>query len=351
MPELKKHTKYWIVQILCWAIFGFMGIYISYLTKNELEWKNVVGNAILASTGIITTHLIRKIIIRYNWFSFYTEKLIVFITAITVAGGFFFYFLSSSLNVLFRVVDADELLSGSSVISYSFNAALLILVWIILYFAWWYIEGNRRTLIEKLQMESMVKSFELKTLKAQLNPHFIFNALNSIRALVDENPQRARAAVTELSNILRNSMNMDKVETIPMQKEVDIVRDYLALESIRFEERLQCRFFINADTYDLPVPPMMVQTLVENAVKHGVSRSVSGGVIEVYSSLEDNKHHIRIVNSGQYNPEAKSDYGTGFGLTSTPHRLRLQFGNEATFRIANLTDQTVAVDIFIPVKF
>src|SRR5205085_9378123 len=102
------------------------------------------------------------------------------------------------------------------------------------------------------------KELELKTIKSHINPHFIFNALNSIRALVDENPERARTAITELSNILRSSMQAEKLETVPFERELNIVKDYLALEHIRFEDRLRIEYQIDEDTLDQPVPPMKI---------------------------------------------------------------------------------------------
>ncbi len=122
----------------------------------------------------------------------------------------------------------------------------------------------------------------LERLKSHINPHFIFNSLNSIRALVDENPERARTAITELSNILRSSMQVEKMETVPLNKELDIVKDYLALEQMRFEERLKIELDIDEDTLNQPVPPMMLQTLVENAIKHGISKHYKWGVCKSY---------------------------------------------------------------------
>ena len=138
---------------------------------------------------------------------------------------------------------------------------------------------NRNNELDRLKLETTVKELELKTIKSHINPHFIFNSLNSIRALVDENPKRARRAITELSNILRSSMQAEKSETVTLEKELDIVKDYLALEQMRFEERLKIELEIDEDTLQQPVPPMMLQTLVENAIKHGISKQIKGGVV------------------------------------------------------------------------
>ena len=147
-------------------------------------------------------------------------------------------------------------------------------------------------------MESLVKELQLKTIKSHINPHFIFNALNSIRALVDENPERARTAITELSNILRSSMQAEKTETTTLEKELSIVKDYLELEQIRFEDRLKVEYDIDEDTLDQQVPPMMLQTLVENAIKHGISKQLNGGLIRVTSDFTDRHHELIVENTG-----------------------------------------------------
>ncbi len=120
-----------------------------------------------------------------------------------------------------------------------FSQTIFMALWAVIYFLWHYVEESRNSQVGQLKLEATVRTLELKTIKSQLNPHFIFNALNSIRALVDENPRRARTAITELSNILRNSMQADKAETVSLENELSIVKDYLALENIRFEERLK----------------------------------------------------------------------------------------------------------------
>ncbi len=104
---------------------------------------------------------------------------------------------------------------------------ILIALWLLLYMVWHFVEKNRKDQVDRLQLEKNVKELELKTIKSHINPHFIFNSLNSIRALVDENPERARTAITELSNILRSSMQVEKMETVPLIKELDIVTNVL----------------------------------------------------------------------------------------------------------------------------
>src|SRR6185312_15367322 len=224
---------------------------------------------------------------------------------------------------------------------------ILIALWLLLYMIWHYLERNRKDEVDRLNLEKTVKDLELKTIKSHINPHFIFNSLNSIRALVDENPKRARTAITELSNILRSSLQVEKMETVPLQKELDIVKDYLALEQMRFEERLKVQFDIDEDTLGQPVPPMMLQTLVENAIKHGISKRINGGTIIIISRFTDKDFELIVQNSG--NLEKKP--GEGFGFKSTRDRLKFLCNGNAYFKVEEIEGTKVQSKIVMPVEY
>ncbi len=224
---------------------------------------------------------------------------------------------------------------------------ILIALWLLLYMIWHYLERNRKDVVDRLNLEKTVKDLELKTIKSHINPHFIFNSLNSIRALVDENPQRARKAITELSNILRSSLQVEKLETVSLQKELDIVKDYLALEQMRFEERLKVEMDIDEDTLNQPVPPMMLQTLVENAIKHGISKKINGGTIKIISRFTDDHYELIVQNTG--NLEVKSN--EGFGFKSTRDRLKFLFDGKAYFKIEEIEATKVQSKIVMPVEY
>jgi LytS/YehU family sensor histidine kinase len=205
--------------------------------------------------------------------------------------------------------------------------------------------------IERLQMENSVKSLEIKTIKNNLQPHFIFNALNSIRALVDEDPARARQSITQLSNILRSSIMIEKIETVTMKKELEIVKDYLSLEGIRYEERLNTKYDVQDNTLELPIPPLMLQTLIENAIKHGIAAEVGGGFVELKSFIASNQHQIIIKNTGKYDPgNSTATTSNGFGLESTRDRLQFVFSKKATLEIKNEEHNIVCLKICIPLQ-
>ncbi|MGN6164109.1 MAG: sensor histidine kinase [Flavisolibacter sp.] len=225
------------------------------------------------------------------------------------------------------------------------SSFVLLFIWNSIYFMYHYVTKSRKQQLDTLQLEALVKSLELKTIKAHINPHFIFNALNSIRALIDENPARARRAITELSNILRSSLQAEKGETVSLEEELKIVKDYLALENMRFEDRLRVEYDIDDDTLAQQVPPMMLQTLVENAIKHGISKQLKGGVVKIISDFTENYHELAVQNTGHLNG-GKSH--SGFGLSSTKDRLGLLYGDKAKFQIQQLDPELVEARVLIP---
>jgi LytS/YehU family sensor histidine kinase len=192
-----------------------------------------------------------------------------------------------------------------------------------------------------------VIQIELNNLRSQLNPHFIFNALNSIRALVDENPAKSKQAINQLANILRKSLTSDKKGLTKFEDELKIVKDYLGLESIRFEERLKTEFSIHPDSHHFLVPPLMIQTLVENGIKHGISKLKEGGIIQLNTTVRDGSLRIQIRNSGHMVNGAKRSKG-GLGIKNTIQRLKLIYGDRSAFRIANENDNFVLTEIIIP---
>ncbi|GGH76523.1 histidine kinase [Filimonas zeae] len=304
-----------------------------------------------ALTGLVVTHLMRTLIKALGLLRLNLSRQIVYLIFTALVFAFVYAFVSITLEEWLRA--EPETVKGyttaNKVLRATYGTFLFLLIWNLIYFTYHYIVKNRTEKLDKMRLESLVKELQLKTIKAHINPHFIFNALNSIRALVDENPARARTAITELSNLLRSSMQAEKQETTPLERELNIVKDYLALEHIRFEDRLRVEYDIDEDTLDQPVPPMMLQTLVENAIKHGVSKQVNGGLIRIISDFRADHHELIVQNTGKLNGSGGAGNGDGFGLASTNNRLRLLFGSKASFEIKDIDENTVEAKIIFPV--
>jgi len=228
------------------------------------------------------------------------------------------------------------------------SAYLILLGWSLIYFTWSYIEANRSRIITQLQMQNDMQDLELKSMRSNLQPHFIFNSLNSIRALIKEDPDSARVAVTKLSKLLRTSIST-KDDSINLETELQLVENYLHLEKIRFEERLQYNFEIEAKTRSMMVPPMLLQNMVENAVKHGISLREQGGTIWIRSLAEGDFIKITIENEGTINEENKLK-GTGFGMSSSQKRLKHLYPSAPDIIMRESNHPRVVVEIRIPNK-
>lgn len=343
---LKQISKYWLCQFGGWFAYVIAYIYMAY-SLNHLNLLTVEKITIQGLLGIGVTHILRVVIIRMDWLRLSFDRIWIILLAAVLATSVFYSILISSLFTLFDLMGNHAIPLYKKVIVGLLDQLPLLMVWTMIYYVWHFVENSRKQQLESLRLESLVKELELKTIKSHINPHFIFNALNSIRALVDENPGRARTAITELSNILRSSMQTEKMETVPLEREMAIVKDYLALEKIRFEERLKIELDIDEDTLEEPVPIMMLQTLVENAIKHGISKRLEGGVVRVRSYFKGDHHELVVQNTGHLNGHAREG---GFGLISTQSRLSILYGPQANFEIKDINTDIVEAKISIPVE-
>ncbi len=350
MSLLKRIPTYWLYQLFGWGMMIIANAFFAY-TFDRLDEKFAYRLIIVAGLGLSVSHVMRLVINKSNILIKPIQQQILGFIFITIT---FAIIIGMSESFIFKYFDLlrKSAVNGKTlplqilIISNLWDSFVYLFIWNCIYYIYHYIQKSRRQQVDTLKLEALIKELELKTIKAHINPHFIFNALNSIRALIDENPGRARTAITELSNILRSSMQAEKLETVPFEKELNIVKDYLALEYIRFEDRLHIEYEIDEDTLDQPVPPMMLQTLVENAIKHGISKQVRGGVVKIISDFKSDHHELVVQNTGHLNGGINGD---GFGLASTQNRLQLLFGEKANFTIREIYGNMVEAKVKLPV--
>ena len=344
----KKISTYWVCQLGGWgANIAISSFYYFNLSVRKIDhFFLLISISVLL--GILFTHIMRMVIKEYRFLEKPIQKQILYFILVTIVFAIIYACADTGLEKTFQLRDYEgpKISLLNEITRNAINNFFLLFIWNLLYYIFHYVERTRKQEFDTLKLQSLVKELELKTIKSHINPHFIFNALNSIRALVDENPSRARTAITELSNILRSSMQTEQLETVPLERELNIVRDYLALEKMRFEERLSIELDINEATLQQPVPPMMLQTLVENAIKHGISKKVNGGTIRVISDFVNNQHELVVQNSGQLGEYSNEN---GFGLRSTEDRLNLLYQGKASFAIKNMDNEMVESRITMPV--
>lgn len=342
---MSRIKLYWILQIFGWSAWLANEVVLYINTYNlSLEWfTSAVLNIFIA---IILTHNFRKVIEKYDWIEISIERVIPRILLAVGSMSIFMALVNIPIDTyILREHEKADFWSFFFILQFIFYWAKPLTIWTLFYYASHYFERKSEVEVDKIRLESSVKETESKVLRAQMNPHFMFNALNSIRALILEDPDKAQKAVTQLSNILRSSLLADRRRTVSLSEEMRTVDDYLALEKIRYEERLQIRKNIYPETLMVQVPPMLLQTLVENAIKHGVSKPVKGGFVSIESKVSSKKLLITISNTGTLET---TDSG-GFGLENTAHRLELLFGTESKFSIFQASKEVVTAEIIIPI--
>jgi hypothetical protein len=355
--ERAKERLYVLLQSGGWLVF--LGLQLAFILgvphsmgRNERMYSASVVT-MLATSGWLITHFSRRLIARWKWKDLGWRALLPRVVGFSIGQGFgWMLFAYGYPYAVCRPPMKIPL--GVAIAAVWINLAIVMAGWWCIYFFYHLFDRYNRSEIERLRLRATVKDAELRALKSQVNPHFIFNALNSLRALIDEEPARARQAVTQLANLLRYSLQSGQLETVPFEDELRIVNDYLALEQVRLEERLRVRLDVEPDTLGLPIPPLLLQTLVENAVKYGISNRPEGGEIAIVARREGDSLRLQVTNPGSIEvTPAKATLAaasTGVGLRNAAERLRLLFGDRATLRLHANPPATVVAEAILPVQ-
>ena len=209
-------------------------------------------------------------------------------------------------------------------------AVLLYLVSVAVHYAGLAAEASRESERRAAEARTLAREAELRSLRLQLNPHFLFNSLHSISALATLDGTRAREMCIRLADFLRSSLALGALDSIPLKEELALARRYLEVEQVRFGSRLRVEEDIGSACEDCPVPPLLVQPLVENAVKHGIANLVEGGTVRLVVRLSGAAVMVSIEN--QIDPEAPPRPNLGVGLAHVRKRLEVRFGSAATLQ-------------------
>ncbi len=210
--------------------------------------------------------------------------------------------------------------------------------------AYEYLKRLRRQEREKYEYQQALAASELQALKMQLHPHFLFNTLHGIATLVDGDAKNAKAMIIKLSSLLRTALDRDSSDLIPLEDELNFVGEYLDLEKMRFGSRLRIEWSIAAETCRLLVPQMILQPLVENAIRYGVACSREGGWIEIAASAGSGILNIQVRNS----VGGTTSIGTGVGLRNAEARLRYLYSGDASLHLTVAEDRTATVRLAVP---
>jgi two-component system LytT family sensor kinase len=207
-----------------------------------------------------------------------------------------------------------------------------------------YFERVRKQELDRSKIQEALAASELQTLKMQLHPHFLFNTLHGISTLIDSDKKSAQAMIVKLSNLLRIALEHSGSDLIPLQDELKFAREYLDIEQMRFGSRLTVTMSIHPGSLRCLVPQLILQPLVENAVRHGIASSRENGWVEIASKPNEQGLELRVRNSvGGSRPK-----GSGVGLRNTKARLRYFYADEATVSFAIDADQTATAILVLP---
>ena len=340
-----KQRLYWSLQFGGWTFYVIVQLITTIIASGgqRVSTQRLIFLIYEGLFCLFLTSTLRNSINKWRWLFLSMGLLIPRVILSVFLLGFIMYFLRIPVSIPLGLYNSKIAFAPDNILGQTIFYAIIFFIWCVLYFIYNYFERYNKS----LKLEASMKEIELNNLKAQLNPHFIFNALNSIRALVDENPTKSKLAINQLSSILRNSLVKEKRGLTPFDDELKIVKDYLGLEGIRFEERLRTEFEIAPESNEFLVPPLMIQTLVENGVKHGIAKLTEGGLIQMKTTVENNFLRIQIRNSGQYINGGKKAY-SGLGLENTRQRLALIYGDQASFKILTENNGFVLTEIVLP---
>jgi hypothetical protein len=358
--ERGKQRLYVVCQLCGWLFF--LAINLAFVASvpdkkpyaSEGRLFNTALVAMMMLLGLLMTHWTRPLLARWGWKNLGWKALVPRIFGMTLVQATLLVTVIFAYPFLVLQFPWQAKVSiWAPIMLNMVNAVVLFGVWYCVYFFYHLFDRFNRSELERAHLAASAKEAELRSLKSQVNPHFIFNSLNSLRALIDEDPARARQSVTQLANLLRYSLQSGQLETVPFEEELRVVNDYLALEQVRHEERLRVRLDVAPDTLQFPIPPMLLQTLVENAVKYGISTQREGGEIAIIARQEDGALRLQVTNPGSL-PDAvrraKAIASTGVGLKNASDRLRLLFGEKATLNLRSATPDSVVAEAVIPLR-
>jgi len=209
------------------------------------------------------------------------------------------------------------------------------------------LEASREAEARMMQASVLARDAELRALKAQVNPHFLFNSLNSISALTTSDPAKAREMCILLGDFLRRTLGLGEKSGIPLEEEMSLIHAFVAVEKIRYGNRLQMEETIDKEALSVQVPPLLLQPLVENAVSHGIANLVEGGWIRLEALRRDGS--LEIIVENLFDPEAPPRRRNGVGLANVRQRLEARYGNRAHFA-TSVNGPCFRVAISLPVE-
>ena len=293
---------------------------------------------------VVATHIFHLLTKKRGWLYLPPGRMIARM-AVAVLVMAAIYFAGGFPEKLYSGPERNQFFRQPGIImGYALGALVLSCAWAGCYLALSEAQRRRGLEYQELQARLAAREAQLRNLSAQLNPHFLFNSLNTLRELMTESPERAQLVITKLSILLRYALQSNSAEFIGLAQELEAIDGYLAVEAARYEERLRVRWEIDSSAGSARVPPMLLQPLVENAVKHGVACKPEGGEVTIRALTRNGNLVLEVLNKGAIKPSS----GSGVGLQNTRERLQLLYGARAHFALEDTTAGYIRASVTLP---
>lgn len=343
-------SLYWKCQLIGWSLVSIYWAYTVYTRDNYGIFYTLLNYVLDISIGIFLTHMYRRFALKAKWSSLPIKQLLIhLVLAILLLAVLYVLINNLKWYAYWTLIAGEDKNLLKSIIYWDpilLTGLRLMSIWLLAYHLYHYYQKEVVTAKENAQLSIIAKQAQLDNLSAQLNPHFLFNSLNSIKSLVIENPNIARRAIDLLSDLLRSSLYEKDKDLISIKNELSLVYDYIELEKMRFEERLQLKTEIDEALINFKIPTLSIQLLIENAIKHGIDLKVGGGVVFLKIKKNNSNIHIRVENPGKIN----KNKSVGLGLENLKKRLEIQYKGEASFSLKEIDNDLVCAEIIIPMN-
>lgn len=318
--------KFWIINGLCWSIFSILNFLLQF-DRSSGEIKSTLLSIIPMLWGFILTSLLRLYWGKANIFIYKISKLIsvlflhsIILTCLIVMLG---------IGNILLIREYDGSIFRLLIVNF-LSIYFIIVCWIAIYFFLVYYLSYQAKEKDNRVLQNSLNLARLTNLRNQLNPHFLFNSLNNIRSLIREDGEKARDMITSLTDILRYSLNSDKNQLVSLNEEIEFVNEYLKLQHLQMEDRLDYNINAELAVDNYYIPPMIIQLLAENAIKHNLSLLPEGGKLNINILKQDEFLIIEVINSGKLN---ESTNKSGIGLINIKERLNLLYGKEGEVKV------------------
>lgn len=349
-PTRHRVAAYWTCQLAGWGGYAVLNALGASQLDGISGGRALLEYALLGTLALLLTHQLRRHMQAHHWQTMRWPALLwrISVASVLLGGplGLAYHFSASNAAALAQLPATLVVSAPVQLLLQIINWSALIGGWATLYFIVLTARRRRDAELRESELQRALQFAELRLLKSQLNPHFLFNSLNSVRALIAEDVPRAQDAVTRLARLLRYTLGATQQELATLEQELEVVADYLDLEGLRLGERLQLELQVEPQARTLQLPVMLLQTLVENAIKHGVAELPAGGLLKISARRVDHSLEIQVENPRPARSPAGEN--AGLGLLNAAERLRLLYGDRASLQLDLTAPQRALATLRVP---